>query len=141
VPPGPAYGKLQKGEAVTLADGRVVQPSEVLGPARRGRKLVLSGDTRPCPAMVEAAKSADVLIHEATFSDDEQERAIETRHSTAREAGKVAAEAQAKRLVLTHFSSRHDVDPEPLLNQAKEAFPGPVDAARDGFSFEIAPVE
>lgn len=142
IPPGPAYGKLQKGEAVTLADGRVVQPSEVLGPARRGRKLVLSGDTRPCASMIEAAKNADVLIHEATFSDDEQERALETRHSTAREAGKVAAEAQVKRLVLTHFSSRHDVEPEPLVAQAKEAYGlGPVEPARDGFSFEIAPVE
>lgn len=142
VPPGPAYGKLQKGETVTLADGRVVEPSQVLGPSRRGRKLVISGDTRPCAAMIEAAKGADVLIHEATFSDDEQERALETRHSTAREAGKVAAEAQVKRLVLTHFSSRHDVDPEPLVAQAKEAFPsGPVDAARDGYTVEVAPVE
>lgn len=142
VPSGPAYGRLQKGEAVTLEDGRVVQPTQVLGPARRGRRLVISGDTRPCPAMAEAAKGADVLIHEATFSDDEQARAIETRHSTAREAGTIAAEAQVKRLVLTHFSSRHDVDPEPLVTQAKEAFPsGPVDAARDGFTFEIAPVE
>lgn len=142
VPPGPAYGKLQKGESITLEDGRVVEPSQVLGPSRRGRKLVISGDTRPCVAMVEAAKGADVLIHEATFSDDEQERALDTRHSTAREAGKVAAEAQVKRLVLTHFSSRHDVDPEPLVAQAKEAFPGgPVDAARDGYTVEIAPVE
>ena len=142
VPPGPAYGKLQKGESITLEDGRVVEPSQVLGPSRRGRKLVISGDTRPCAAMIEAAKGADVLIHEATFSDEEQERALETRHSTAREAGKVAAEAQVKRLVLTHFSSRHDVDPEPLVAQAKEAFPGgPVDAARDGYTVEIAPVE
>lgn len=141
IPPGPAYGKLQKGEAVTLEDGRVVQPSQVLGPSRRGRKLVISGDTRPCATLAEAAKGADVLIHEATFSDDEQERAIETRHSTAREAGKIATEAQAKRLVLTHFSSRHDVDPEPLVTQAKEAYAGPVDAARDGLTVEIAPVE
>lgn len=142
IPPGPAYGKLQKGEAVTLADGRVVQPSEVLGPARKGRKLVISGDTRPCAAVVEAAKHADVLIHEATFSDDEQERALETRHSTAREAGKIATDAQVKRLVLTHFSSRHDVDPEPLVTQAKEAYStGPVEPARDGFTFEIAPIE
>jgi ribonuclease Z len=142
IPPGPAYGKLQKGEAVTLADGRVIQPGQVLGPSRKGRKLVISGDTRPCPAMVDASRGADVLIHEATFSDDEQARALETRHSTAREAGTVAAEAQVKRLVLTHFSSRHDVDPEPLVQQAKEAFTtGPVDAARDGFTFEVSQVE
>lgn len=141
VPPGPAYGKLQKGETVTLEDGRVVEPSQVLGPSRRGRKLVISGDTRPCAALTEAAKDADVLIHEATFSDEEQERALETRHSTGREAGKVAADAQVKRLVLTHFSSRHDVDPEPLVVQAKESFSGPVDAARDGYVVEVAPVE
>lgn len=142
IPPGPAYGKLQKGETVTLDDGRVISPNQVLGPTRRGRKLVISGDTRPCPAMVDASKGADVLIHEATFSDEEQERAIETRHSTAREAGRIASEAQVRRLVLTHFSSRHDVDPDPLVAQAKEAYPtGPVDAARDGFVVEIPPAE
>lgn len=142
IPPGPAYGKLQRGETITLDDGRVIAPTQVVGPSRRGRKLVISGDTRPCASMVEASREADVLIHEATFSDDEQERALETRHSTAREAGKVAAEAQVKRLVLTHFSSRHDVEPEPLVVQAKEAYPqGPVDAARDGFTFEITAVE
>lgn len=141
VPHGPAYGTLQKGEPVTLPDGRVVQPSQVLGPARRGRKLVISGDTRPCAALTEAARGADVLVHEATFSDDEQERALETKHSTAREAGKVASDAKVKRLVLTHFSARHDMEPEPLVAQAKASFSGPVDAARDGYSFEVPPVE
>jgi ribonuclease Z len=141
IPPGPAYGRLQRGTSVTLDDGRVIEPTQVLGPSRRGRKLVISGDTRPCPAVVEAARGADVLIHEATFSDDEQARALETRHSTAREAGQVAAEAHAKRLVLTHFSSRHDVDPEPLVIQAKESFSGPVDAARDGYTVEVPLVE
>ena len=137
VPSGPAFGQLQKGQPVTLPDGTVVQPSQVLGEAREGRKLVLSGDTRPCAAVREAAKDADLLVHEATFGDDEQGRALETRHSTAREAGRLAQEGPARRLVLTHFSSRHDVDPRPLVEQAKQEFRGPVEAAYDGLSIEV----
>jgi ribonuclease Z len=137
VPHGPDFGKLQKGQPVTLADGTVVQPQQVLGPSRTGRRVVLSGDTRPCPAVVAAAKDADLLVHEATFSDDEQARALDTRHSTAREAARVAKEAGVRRLVLTHLSSRHDIDPKPLLEQAKQEYPGPIDVAWDGFSLEV----
>ncbi|MFZ5469563.1 MAG: ribonuclease Z [Myxococcota bacterium] len=134
---GPDFGKLQRGESVTTKAGRVVRPEEVLGKSRPGRKLALSGDTRPCAALVAAAHGADVLIHESTFSDDEQERALETRHSTAREAGRVAREAEAKRLFLTHLSSRHDVDPSPLLAQAREEYDGPVEVAHDGLTVEV----
>lgn len=137
VTPGPDFGRLQKGEAVAGRDGTTVRPEQVLGPSRAGRKLVVSGDTRPCGALIAAAKDADVLIHEATFSDDELERAKETRHSTAREAGQVAKHAGAKRLVLTHLSSRHDVDPRPLVEQAKEEFAGKVDVAHDGMVIEV----
>jgi ribonuclease Z len=137
VTPGPDFGRLQRGQSITLADGRVVKPEQVLGGARRGRKVVLSGDTRPCASVIAAAKDADVLVHEATFSDDERPRALETRHSTAREAGQVAREAGARRLLLTHLSSRHDVDPRPLLEQAKAEFPGPVDVVWDGFSLDV----
>lgn len=137
VAPGPDFGKLQKGQTVKATDGSEVKPEQVMGAARAGRKVVISGDTRPCAAMVDAARGADLLVHEATFSDDEQERALETRHSTAREAGKVAAEAKAKRLVLTHLSSRHDVDPRPLAEQAKQEFGGPLDVAYDGFTVEV----
>src|SRR5439155_18451816 len=129
--------KLQRGEAVVLPSGQTVKPEDVLGEARPGRKLVVSGDTRPCAALAEAARQADVLIHEATFSDDEQARALETRHSTAREAGRVAREAKARRLVLTHLSSRHDVDSAPLLTQAREEFNGPSEIAYDGLSIEL----
>ncbi|NOK36194.1 ribonuclease Z [Corallococcus exercitus] len=137
VPEGPAFGKLQKGESVTLPDGRVVKPEDVLGESRAGRRLVISGDTRPCPALVQAAKDADLLVHESTFSDDEQARAVETRHSTAREAAQVARDAGAKRLILTHLSSRHDTDPGRLLTQAREAFKGPVEVAFDGLTVEL----
>ncbi|QSQ20636.1 ribonuclease Z [Pyxidicoccus parkwayensis] len=137
VPEGPSFGKLQKGEPVTLADGREVKPEDVLGAARPGRRLVISGDTRPCASVVKAAKDADLLVHESTFSDDEQERALETRHSTAREAARVAKEAGARRLVLTHLSSRHDTDPGRLLAQAREEYKGPVEVAFDGLTVEL----
>lgn len=137
VPEGPSFGKLQKGEPVTLADGTQVRPEDVLGAARPGRRLVISGDTRPCASVVKAAKDADLLVHESTFSDDEQERALETRHSTAREAARVAREAGARRLVLTHLSSRHDTDPGRLLTQAREEFKGPVEVAFDGLTVEL----
>lgn len=137
VAPGPDFGRLQKGQTISLADGTQVKPEQVMGGARAGRKVVISGDTRPCAAMVDASRGADLLVHEATFSDDEQARALETRHSTAREAARVAAEAKAHRLVLTHLSSRHDVDPRPLFEQARQEFQGPLDVAYDGFSVEV----
>ncbi|HEY1086830.1 MAG TPA: ribonuclease Z [Archangium sp.] len=137
VPSGPEFGKLQKGQAITLADGTVIRPDQVMGGSRPGRKVVISGDTRPCATVTEAAKGADLLVHEATFADEEQARALETRHSTAREAARVAREADVKRLVLTHLSSRHDVDPRPLVEQAKQDFTGPMDVAFDGFTVEV----
>ncbi|XXF77518.1 ribonuclease Z [Myxococcaceae bacterium GXIMD 01537] len=137
VPDGPTFGRLQRGEPVDLPDGRRVLPEDVLGPPRPGRKLVISGDTRPHPGLVRASREADLLIHESTFSDDEQERALETRHSTAREAGRVAHEAGARRLILTHLSSRHDTDPSKLLGQAREEFKGPVEVAYDGLTVEL----
>ncbi len=136
---GPDFGRLQRGEPVKALDGRTVLPEEVLGPPRSGRKAVISGDTRPCANLIAAAKDADLLIHEATFSDDEQERAQETRHSTGREAGRVAREANARKLVLTHLSSRHDVDFGRLLAQSREEFKGPVEVAWDGLTFELTP--
>lgn len=134
---GPDFGRLQRGESVKASDGKTVHPSDVLGPPRLGRRLVISGDTRPCEAMVAASRDADLLIHESTFSDDEQARALETRHSTAREAGRVAREAGARRLILTHLSSRHDPDPSKLLAQAREEYSGPTAVAYDGMSVEI----
>jgi ribonuclease Z len=122
---------------VQTVAGTTVHPAQVLGPSRRGRKLVISGDTRPCPALVAAAKDADLLVHEATFSDDEQQRALETKHSTGREAGRVALEAGVRRLVLTHVSSRYDVDPSRLLSEAREEYKGPAEVAYDGFSVEL----
>lgn len=141
VNPGPDFGKLQRGQTITLPSGAQIKPEHVMGASRSGRKVVISGDTRPCAALIEAAKHADLLVHEATFSDDEQARALETRHSTAREAGRVAREALVKRLVLTHLSSRHDVDPRPLFEQARQEFDGPIEIAFDGLVIELKPCE
>ena len=89
IPEGPLWGRIHKGEAVTLADGRVIEPSMLVGPTRTGRRVVVTGDTRPCDATVEADSGADLLVHESTFSDEEAARALETGHSTAREAATV----------------------------------------------------
>lgn len=137
VVPGPDFGRLQRGETVKTPTGDEVKPEQVMGASRPGRKLVISGDTRPCASLIEASAGADLLVHESTFSDDEQERALETRHSTAREAGKVAHEAKVRRLVLTHLSSRHDVDFKPLLEQCKQEYSGPCEVAFDGLTFEV----
>jgi ribonuclease Z len=137
VPAGPLYGRLQHGEAVTLPGGRVVRPDEVVERPRRGRRVAVTGDTRPCPGTVEAARGADLLVHDCTFGDAEQERAEETFHSTAREAGRVAREAGVRRLVLTHLSTRYDKEFEPLVAQAREEWAGPLDVASDGWTLEL----
>lgn len=138
IPEGPLYGRLQAGHSITLADGRQVRPEEVLGPARRARKLAVSGDTRPCAAFARAAAGADLLIHESTFAASEVERARETGHTTAAEAAGVASLAGARELILTHFSARHDTAPEPLVAEARALFGGTVAAAEDGLTREIA---
>jgi ribonuclease Z len=107
VPSGPERGSLQRGESVTLADGTTVTPDKVLGPARAGRKVVIAGDGGPAESVIEAARGADVLVHEATFCEDERERARETQHSTALEAAGVARAAEVELLALTHLSNRY----------------------------------
>lgn len=107
VPAGPERGTLQRGEPVTLADGRAVAPESVLGEVRPGRKVVVSADTAYAQDVVEAARGAEVLVHEATFAEEERERARETLHSTAADAAQVAREAEVGLLALTHLSNRY----------------------------------
>src|SRR5262249_27301325 len=120
IPEGPLWGQIHRGKAVTLDDGRVIEPSVLVGPERPGRTVVVTGDTRPCEATVDAAKNADLLVHEATFGDEEAERAIETGHSTAREAARVAHDANVRQLSLTHFSARYSRDAYELLREAQQ---------------------
>ncbi|MDQ4071848.1 MAG: ribonuclease Z [Actinomycetota bacterium] len=102
IEPGPDFGRLQRGEAV---DG--VRPDQVVGEPRRGRKVVLPGDTTPHETTLAAAWHADLLVHEATFAEEEADRAGETRHSTARGAAELAARAEVELLALTHVSPRY----------------------------------
>src|SRR5260221_249843 len=134
VPPGRERGVLQAGEPLTLADGRTITPDAVLGPARPGRKVVLTGDTAPSPGVVQAAHHADLLVHEATFTVEEKERARETMHATAAEAAEVARLAEVRLLALTHVSSRY-FGPE-LAREARELFPETV-VPRDFDSIEV----
>jgi ribonuclease Z len=124
VPPGRERGQLQRGNSITLPDGRTITPAAVLRPARSGRKLVLTGDTTPAASVLEIAHAADLLVHEATFAEEEEERAHETAHSTAREAAELARAAEVKMLALTHLSNRY-FGPE-LVREARAVFPDTV---------------
>lgn len=122
VPPGPLFGRLQRGERVTLSDGTVVEPQQVLGTPRRGRKVVYCTDTRPCPNAMELARDADLLIYEGTFDHSLADRAWEKGHSTVVQAAEIARTAGAKRLLLTHISPRYE-DVSLLHQQASAVFP------------------
>jgi ribonuclease Z len=127
VPEGPAYAALQRGEAVEGKAGTVT-PDQVMGPSRQGRTIVITGDTAPSPATVSAAADADLLIHDASFAEEEVQRAAETGHSTIGQAAAVAAEAHVKLLALVHISSRYHVGK--VIEEAKEVFE-PTVAPRD----------
>jgi ribonuclease Z len=136
IPEGPLWGKLSKGEAVTLPDGPTFQPSDFVGPPRPGRSVVITGDTRPCASVVDAAQGADLLIHEATFGEEEKERAKETFHSTAKEAAQVALAAKVRKLVLNHVSARYSLNAEELVTEARAVFPETV-VAKDGTVIDV----
>jgi ribonuclease Z len=140
IPEGPLWGQIHRGESVTLDDGRIITPGELVGGARRGRRVVLTGDTRPCDATIAAARDADLLVHEATFADDEAARAVETGHSTAREAAEVARASGARRLVLTHISARYTREAPELEAEAKRVFHR-VQVARDGLEIDVPATE
>jgi ribonuclease Z len=120
VPNGPERKTLQQGESITLADGRVLTPDAVLGEARRGRRIVLPGDTAPAEAVRLLAEGADVLVHEATFGEEERARAADTSHSTAVQAAEIARDARVHLLALTHLSTRY-FGPE-LAREAQAVF-------------------
>jgi len=136
IPEGPLWGRIHRGEAVILPDGRSVDPSQLVGATRPGRKLVITGDTRPCDATREAAREADLLVHESTFGDEESARAVETGHSTAREAATLARDAGVRRLVLTHLSARYTRDVSDLEREARSVFPHTT-IARDGLEIDV----
>ncbi len=121
VPVGELWSQLQRGEKITLPDGKVVESNDVMGPPRSGRKIVYTGDTRPFPAFAEFAAGADIVIHESTFDDSLTEKAALDGHSTPSQAAAEAKAAGAMQLVLTHISARYS-DTTLLLEQAKKIF-------------------
>jgi len=129
VRPGPDFGLLQRGETVSG-----VKPEQVMSAPREGRKVVLSGDTAPCEALAIAAHQADVLVHEATFTEEESERASQTLHSTARQAAQLALDAEVRLLALTHVSSRYAGGE--LRDEARAVFPA-TEALRDFDTIEV----
>jgi ribonuclease Z len=125
----PDFGRLQRGEVV---DG--VHPEQVLGETRAGRRIVYSGDTAPCQAVEAFAQNADVLVHEATFLEDERTRARETAHSTAQQAAELARDAHVRLLALTHLSTRYF--PRDVRDEARATFPATV-VPRDFDAIEV----
>ncbi|WP_102345672.1 ribonuclease Z [Bacillus sp. Marseille-P3661] len=137
IPPGPIYQQLKKQEMVTLDDGTVLKSAEFLGPNKSGRKLAILGDTRSCSNAYELAKDVDVLVHEATFGQEDEEIAHDYFHSTTTQAAKIAVQANVKKLILTHISSRYQKeDMKGLLDQATRIFPN-TNIAHDFWQFKI----
>jgi len=133
VPEGPAFAALQSGEEAQGSSGPV-RPDDVMGPTRPGRTVVLTGDTSPCPATVAAAADAELLVHDASFAEEEAQRAAETGHSTVRQAAAVAREAHVKMLALVHISSRYHVGK--VLEEAQDVYE-PTVAPRDFDVIEV----
>lgn len=133
VPEGPEFGRLQRGEVVETSGGPV-HPEQVLGSPRLGRRIVLTGDTEPCGATIDAARGADLLVHEATFVEADRPRADKTGHSTARDAALVAVAAKVSLLALTHISPRNLV--RDIRSEAEAAF-SPTLIPRDFDRIEI----
>ena len=140
IPAGPLYGRLKRGERVTLADGRAFDGADFCGPTERGRVVVYCTDTIYCESAVELSRGADLLIHEATFASDSEDLARRSLHSTAEMAARVAREAGARKLYLTHLSPRYvhaaHVTPEDLLREARAVFPD-TELAHDFLTVEV----
>jgi len=134
VPEGKLWSRLQKGRAVTLR-GKRVEPLEVTGPPRPGRRIGYSGDTRPTAGLLRFFSRCDFLIFDSTFRDSDREKAVERRHSTSLEAADLAKKARVRRLALTHFSARY-TSVSSLVREARRVFPNTI-AASDGLSVEV----
>ena len=135
VPEGPLWGRLQSGEDVRLVDNSVVRSSDVMGAERPGKSVAYCLDTRPCAMAVQLARNVDLLIHEATYTEEFASEAQQYGHSTAAQAARTARDAGARRLLITHFSTRFP-DPTPLLEEARAIFPDTI-LAEDLMEIEV----
>jgi ribonuclease Z len=140
IPAGRVYGQLKRGETVTLLDGRQIDGASVCGPIEAGRKIAYCTDTIYCEGAVSLAQEADLLIHEATFAHADAELAFQRLHSTSTMAAQAALAAQAKKLIMTHFSPRYapgnDLELKDLLQEARAIFPN-TEMAYDFLNYEV----
>jgi len=137
IKPGPLFSELQSGHSISV-NGKVVRPEQVLGPPRPGRKIVYTGDTRPCESVIEASKDADLLIHEGTLSEETQRYAIDYMHSTAAEAAEVAKKASVRKLILTHISASYsDLGSASKLEEEARGVFENTEVARELMTIEI----
>jgi ribonuclease Z len=135
--PGPLFSRLQKGHSI-LVNGNEIRPEQVLGPPRSGRKIVYTGDTRPCESVIAGSRNADLLIHDSTLSEETKEYALDYMHSTALEAAEVAKQASVRRLILTHISARYSDSggASKLEEEARSVFAN-TEVARELMSIEV----
>jgi ribonuclease Z len=140
IPPGPLYGRLKKGETITLPDGREISGKDLVGPPRPGRKISYCSDTIYTPASIELSRGADVLIHEATYTEADEDLAVRGMHSTSVMAAQVAKAAGVHTLIVTHFSPRYEAEDGVgmgvLLSEAQSIFPNTF-MAEDFWSYEV----
>ncbi|MBC6308383.1 ribonuclease Z [Listeria sp. FSL L7-1582] len=137
VKPGPVFKELKEGKTVMLENGKVINGSEFIGPTKKGRTIAIFGDTRTTPNELVIANQADVIIHEATFGAEMGDMAGEYMHSTTLEAATLAKNAEAKRLIITHISSRYNrEDNRKLVSECREIFPN-TEIATDFAIFEL----
>ena len=140
ITPGPVYGRLKRGETVTLPDGRKIRGTQLCGETEPGRKVAYCTDTIFCEEAIELAQDADALIHEATFSHQDAQLAFERLHSTSTMAAQVALEAGVKQLIMTHFSPRYApgnaLQLDDLLQEARAIFPN-TRLAYDFFTYAV----
>jgi ribonuclease Z len=135
VPEGPLWSKLQQGKEAKTSTGKIIRPEQVVGAPRPGRKIAYSGDTRPTESLVKLSEKADLLIHEATLSDELLEKAQGDGHSTPSQAAEIARKAGVKKLILTHVSARYK-GTQQLLEQAQKIFPN-VEVAEDFMKIDM----
>lgn len=137
IKPAPLFSKLQSGHSICV-EGREIRPEEVLGPPRPGRKIVYTGDTRPCESVIEASRNADLLIHDGTLSEETKEYALDYMHSTALEAAEVAKKAAVRKLILTHISARYsDLEGAMKLEEEARLVFENTEVARDLMTIEV----
>lgn len=137
--PGPIYKQIKENKSITTEDGKIIYREDYLGPNKQGRVISILGDTRSTKQHQEFVKNSDVLIHEATFDHSKQDLAYQYFHSTTVQAAMLAKDAQVKKLILTHISSRYQKKDVPfLLQEAKRVFPNTV-LAHDFYRTAIKP--